>query len=333
MPAETKGEDNPCEGLRYAFLFKRSPLHFSGKDKFLKLSLNGEYQVSGSYCAQCAFDKCLLKTPTFSCGVYEPMRKISIGFISEVGLDKQYHIQTKTSIDFVQPIDPCKISFVNIDITEKIVAQIRASLQQLAAQVDVQTAAYPFRQQMQEVWNKLSEEFPAGELGYFHIKPQSLSLSGIQFDGKNLSAQAGIRCQPQFSLRSENIKTTPLPNMETISGENGFKFYIDASLPYPELNLMAEKMLPDTTFNINGKLFHMDELSFMPSKDNKLTIRIHFSGNKKGTIYLTGTPLLDTAKNELSMPDLDFDINSRNALIKTASWILNGKIERKLRKK
>ncbi|MFM7315574.1 MAG: DUF4403 family protein, partial [bacterium] len=161
---ENKGEENPCEGLRYAYLFKRGPLSFSGKDKNLKLSLNGAYQVSGSYCAKCAFEKCLLKTPTFSCGVHEPMRNISIGFNSEVGLNTKYRLQTKTTVDFVQPIDPCKISFANIDITEKLVSQIRTSLQQLAAEVDIQTATYPFRNQIEGIWNKLSGEFAAGEL-------------------------------------------------------------------------------------------------------------------------------------------------------------------------
>jgi hypothetical protein len=333
VPAENKGEDNPCEGLRYAFLFRRGPLSFSGKDKFLKLSLNGEYQVSGSYCAQCAFDKCLLKTPTFSCGVHEPMRNISIGFISEVGLNAQYRLQTKTGVDFVQPIDPCKISFANVDITGKLVSQIRTSLQQLASQVDIQTATYPFRNQMQEVWNKLSGEFPAGTLGYFQIRPQSLSLSSIQFDGNNVMVQAGIRCQPQFSLRSEPTKPQPLPDMQPISGENGFTVYLDASLPYPELKQMAQKMMPDTTFIISGKSFHIDEIEFMQAKENKLTTGIRFSGSKKGIIYLTGTPNIDTLKNELSIPDLDFDLDTRNFLMKTASWILNGKIEKTLRKK
>ncbi len=333
VPTENKGEENPCEGLRYAYLFKRGPLNFSGKDKFLKLSLNGAYQVSGSYCAKCAYEKCLLKTPTFSCGVHEPMRNISIGFISEVGLSSTYRLQTKTSVDFIQPIDPCKISFANIDITEKLVSQIRTSLQQLAAEVDIQTSTYPFRKQIEEVWNKLSGEFPAGELGYFYINPQSFSLSSIQFDGKYLNVQTGIRCQPAFSLKSEQQQKKPLPDMEKIGTENGFALFVDASLPYPELNRMAKRMLPDTTFVINGRSFHIDEISFMQAAENKLTTKIRFSGNKKGTIYLTGTPVLDTLKNEVSMPDLDFDIDSKNILVKSASWILDGKIEKKLRKK
>lgn len=331
IPSETKGEDNPCEGLRYAYVFQRGPLTFSGFNNQVKLSLNGQYQVSGSYCAKCAFGKCLLKTPTFSCGVNEPMRNIVIGFSSNVAVTPKYGLQTQTALDFVQPNDPCKISFLQVDVTDKLVTQIKTSLQQLAAQTDIQTAAFPFRKQMQGVWDKLSGEIPAGSLGYFRLQPLDLSLTNLHFENNILNLQMGIRCQPQFSLRSEPALPKPLPDMSDITGTEGFSLYLDASLPYKELSSMVMKKIGDTSFIIKGRKFHIDDIRLFSASDNKIGVKLKFSGNKKGIIYLTGTPLLDTVKNELSVPDISFDIKTKNLLIQAASWIMDGKIESSLR--
>ena len=107
---------------------------------------------------------------------------------------------------------------------------------------------------------------------------------------------------------------------------------MDASLPFKELGKIVSQKIGDTTFEVKGRTFHIDDVTFVPASDNKMGIKIKFSGNKKGIIYLTGTPTLDTVKNELSMPDISFDMKTRNLLINAASWLLDGKIETSLRK-
>ena len=64
VPAENSGSDNPCEGVRYKYYFKRNPLKISGKGMRLDLQVDGAYSMSGSYCAKCMFGSCVLKTPT-----------------------------------------------------------------------------------------------------------------------------------------------------------------------------------------------------------------------------------------------------------------------------
>ena len=57
-----------------------------------------------------------------------------------------------------------------------------------------------------------------------------------------------------------------------------------------------------------------------------------FDGVKKGAVYLTGIPTLDTITQKISMKGLDFDIQTKSALLKTAKWLFNKKILDELEK-
>jgi hypothetical protein len=61
--------------------------------------------------------------------------------------------------------------------------------------------------------------------------------------------------------------------------------------------------------------------------DNEnLIIKVQFEGSEKGIFYLVGKPAYDAATRSIEMKDLDFDIKSKNMLLKSASWLFNHRI-------
>ena len=57
-----------------------------------------------------------------------------------------------------------------------------------------------------------------------------------------------------------------------------------------------------------------------------------FDGVKKGAVYLSGTPVLDTLTQKISLKDLDFDVQTKSVLLKTAKWMFNKRILDELEK-
>ena len=53
---------------------------------------------------------------------------------------------------------------------------------------------------------------------------------------------------------------------------------------------------------------------------------------KKGLFYLTGKPSFDITTKTIELKDLDFDIKSKNMLLKTANWLFTRRIINELRK-
>ena len=49
-------------------------------------------------------------------------------------------------------------------------------------------------------------------------------------------------------------------------------------------------------------------------------------------MYLTGKPVFDKEKNNIAVKQIDFDVKTRDLLLKTARWLFNRKIINELNK-
>jgi hypothetical protein len=58
-----------------------------------------------------------------------------------------------------------------------------------------------------------------------------------------------------------------------------------------------------------------------------------FSGSLKGELFLSGIPSYNSETDEFSFTELDYDINSKNLLVKTGSWLLNSTFKNMMQEK
>jgi hypothetical protein len=59
-------------------------------------------------------------------------------------------------------------------------------------------------------------------------------------------------------------------------------------------------------------------------------MKIDFTGSRKGRIYLRGTPVLDTARQTLTLPDISYSLESKDLALKIARSLLRNKIRKSL---
>ena len=85
-------------------------------------------------------------------------------------------------------------------------------------------------------------------------------------------------------------------------------------------------------FNFKRKKIFITGIKISGAQDQKLIFKMDFDGAKRGAIYLTGIPILDIITQKISMKDLDFDLETKSVLLKTAKWLFNKKILEELEK-
>ena len=51
-----------------------------------------------------------------------------------------------------------------------------------------------------------------------------------------------------------------------------------------------------------------------------------FSGSNSGIAYFTGKPFYDSNKKIIEVRDIDFDVKTKNLLLKSADWLFNKRI-------
>src|ERR1700759_2282554 len=88
VPNKYSDNQQPCEGLRYAYTFTRTPFAITGGNNVVNLKFTGSYGFTVSYCAKCTTllgsgPQCIVPVVSAQCGVGdEAPRRMEISYRS-----------------------------------------------------------------------------------------------------------------------------------------------------------------------------------------------------------------------------------------------------------
>ena len=314
--------------FRYKYRFVRSGFIVRCTNNRISVAMEGNYQVAGGKCL-CALGKPVSPWISGYCGFdKEPMRRVDIAFSTQFGFQPNYRIRTATIVDQVKAIDPCNMSIFSVDMTQVIADSIRSSVSffgktfdAAAAKLDV--AGY-LRQAAARAWQKT----PIGPYGYLIINPLALRVGTLNYVRDTFAVSLGISCRPELSSDSRSTALPPLPPLNGGPNRNGVTLYLPANYEYAFISKLLNDSLRDKSFVYKSRTVVVKEVAVKGIEHHKIELRIDFTGSYTGRIYLRGTPVLDTAKQGLSVPDISYSLESRDVLLRMAKTLLRGKIRR-----
>ena len=74
------------------------------------------------------------------------------------------------------------------------------------------------------------------------------------------------------------------------------------------------------------KKFIIQNCKLYGTGNEKIIIKVNFTGTDNGTFYLTGKPVYTSETHILEIKNIDFDIKSKDALLKTSEWLFSRRI-------
>lgn len=327
---EFKGADKPCSGLRYQYMVKREPIQLSGKGKTVFLGLDLAFGFSGEYCAACVFDNCVTPPIPFSCGWgNETLRRAKIKLKSDIELTSNYRIKSTTNFTEFTPIDPCRVTFANININDVLMGQLKPELSNFAKMIDTEIGKQDLKPYILPIWKAFQEDIQIPATGYLRFQPQSLSVSEINMNGSILNFSIGLTALPTIQSSPWNKPTTNLPNLSPYKKGQGFEVFTDLKMNYDSLSKQLYDIMKSESFSLGKDKINITSLRLFPAGE-KLGVAVGFTGSKKGTFYLLGTPAFDNTKAQLTLKNVEYDIATKNVLIKTAKWMMDETIRKKL---
>ncbi|MFB9844298.1 DUF4403 family protein [Mucilaginibacter ginsenosidivorans] len=339
VPNKYTDNQQPCEGLRYQYVFTRTPFTITGSNNVVNLSFTGSYGFAASYCAKCAIFPGTGQTPivpviSAQCGwAGEQPRRMQISYQSTISITPDYHLRSKTILyPAPKPLDRCNVVMGTIDVTDRLIQYISDPLNDLGKQVDARIAAYNIRPMVEQIWKNLSTESKAGDMGYVYINPESVRLSSFNLNGSSLTFSVGLSAKPVFTTVSTQRSIKPLPNLSAYTPANGFNVYLDLHENYDHLTKTVNQQVAGMKADVAGKEFIVDNTKIWGS-GKQVVMQVDFKGSSTGTIYLIGTPNYDAKTHELSFPDLSFDLQTKAWMLKAAKWMFNGKITDMIRQR
>ncbi len=317
----------PSCDFRYRYRFVRSPFTVRCTNNRISVGMQCSYQVAGGH-SLCAGGRPVSPWISGYCGFdNEPMRRVDLSFTTQFFVQPDYHLQTSSGVEQVKALDKCTMSIFSMDMTQQIMDSIRSSINGLCKQLDASAAGLNvagYLRQTAKTWQKT----PLGPYGWLVINPLAVRVGTLSYARDTFSLSLGISCRPELSSDKSPAKQISLPPLNSGASRSGITLYLPANYEYSFLTKLLNDSLQGRSFTYKERQVIIKEVAVKGIGHHQLELRIDFAGSHEGRIFLRGTPVVDTAKQALSVPDISYSIESREVLLKMAGAILRGKIRR-----
>jgi hypothetical protein len=321
--------------VRYKYYFHRSPLLIKASGIALILGFNGYYKIEGS--TRLCIDNTILTpwTPPCRCGYgSEGERRVFISFTNTVSIQPDYKLKLNITRNDPRAFDKCEVCFWKQDITKQVLNGLRTQLDDAKKDLDKKYGTVDLRSSFRQVWDLLCRTYDLYGLGWLRINPQGIHLNKFYATNDSLNIMLGLTAKPSISFEKPADQPMPMPNLGQLSHPPGFSVFLDAVLNYDSLSAIMNKQIAGQEFTFKKlmikKKFVIDSCRLYGGGNEKMVVKINFSGTNTGIIYLLAKPVYDSARHLLNVTDVEFDIKSKNLLLKTADWLFDRKITKEI---
>jgi hypothetical protein len=318
---------------RYKYTFRRGPLQMKSAGTTLLLGFTGYYRIIGSTRVCVNGTAVSPWTPACRCGYNEGERRVNVSFQNSVFISPD--LKAKLSIQRLVPqaIDKCNVCFWGQDVTTDVMNGLKEELDAAKTDMEKNFGLYDLRPKFQQVWDQLNKVYSLYNLGWLQINPSKIRMNNLFARNDSLNIYLGLAAKPLISFEKPQEHLTVVPNISDFSNRAGFNIFLDAVLNYDSLSSIVTSQLRDKRFDLTSSKYIIVKDCMLYGMDNEnIIIKVGFEGSEEGVFYLTGKPVFDAATKIVELRDLDFDIKSKNTLLKTAAWLFNKRIVTELKR-
>lgn len=259
---------------------------------------------------------------------------------SKVAVDTLWKVQTKTALLDYKWLKKPVLKIASFELPFSWIADhvLKSQKETLVTLLDQQVKDnLDVKPYLAEAWNKLQDPIIVTDSPQVWLVIRPLRAFMAPFVGKTgkLSSSIGISAyvESRFGHKPSVVKS-PLPHLHFVPmGPNQFSISLVGDIPYAKITEMGKQTMIGQTFEFNeGKYkVQVKDVEVYPV-ENKLAIKTTLVGSLNGIVYLKGVPIFDSTSKELRLVDTQFDLDTKNKLQSTASWLMHGMLERKMEK-
>lgn len=266
--------------------------------------------------------------------------EIALKFRSSVVVNKDWTVTTVTSSDGYEWLTKPTLKIGPVDLpvtfiadmiikynTNTINSAIDSGLEQ---SLDLKTTATEAWVEMQKPM-LLSEEYGL----WLRINPKTISampISGGKGIIKHTSSIQGVAEVFTGKQPPSRINRT-LPDLTSVNNLNDeFLANVVSYIGYDYLDSITRLMLINTSYAYEKKKITITDVSVY-GNEKKMIIATDVTGSITGKLYFSGLPMYRASDSSIILNDLQFSLQTKNVLVKSASWLANSSIEKMIGKK
>jgi hypothetical protein len=167
---------------------------------------------------------------------------------------------------------------------------------------------------------------------WFKLNPMEVYVTDAVLQKSKITMDLGLKCtmltmvgqQPKSTFDKNSISFKPVtkvPDKTTAS--------IAAISTYDSASRIITKNFQGKEFASGSRKIVVQKVDLW-AKEGKIIIALEMTGSINGSIYLSGIPNYNAITKEIYFEEMDYVLNTKGLLTKTANWLLQGVILRKI---
>jgi hypothetical protein len=273
-------------------------------------------------------------------GKVEATGRLNLDFSTVYAIGSDWKLGTRTSLQSHEWKERPRLKMGGVSIPVQSIANLILSRSTATISNNIDTlvaSSFKLDETVAEAWElmfnpyEISPEYQTWLL----VNPTDLGMTPIKTENGNMEATIIVKSKPElrFGPKPSANPVIRLPNFEyrmlNESAEEGFQIFLDATLPYEEAERLTQQSIKGERFEQGNRYVVVEDIELF-GQGNNLVINLLLSGSYNGHIYLTGEPVFNPGRNRIEVEDLEYTLDSKNFLLRSAAWLAKGTLKKKL---
>lgn len=313
------------ENRHYAYEANRGPFTSFVRDNQVHL------RATLTYAARGYFKPRFGPTIGAGCGGDTPADRprIAVELVTPLTISPDWHLDSHARIATLAPAtntdrDKCTVSIIRYDVTERVVGAARSALLKHLPEIDRKIDNVDLSSRFQEWWTLLNRPIQLADSVWLRLDPEQLRIGDVSQGAapRTFVVDAGLDAHPRIVTGPQpQIVAKALPPLARDTAASGFRVVLEGTIDYATASRSVAVALRGKSITEASRTVTVRDASVSPLPHGQLALAISFSGDADGSLVFIGTPHYDRQGGELSVPNLDYDLSTDNALITAYSWL------------
>lgn len=313
IPKELYKGGTATKGLN-AVILKNGPITVSAADNYLYLTIPITISLSyGMFEIPTIANKLKFKldpkvTPDWKVNAEVYYLGLSDLIAEDVGAGP-FSIKTRSIVEGVtQPLQRILSDLINKKLNEQ----------------------FPLKIQAAKVWDSAQKPILLDKSysAWLKITPQDMLLYPFYAQKGMAKLTVGLKSFAELAVGPEPATRAPvpLPNLKLVNGAGRtFRIALNTDIFFKDLLSIALPLLLNKELGSDGKSIILKDLDLYGNGD-RLIIKVAATGTLDGIFFLNCRPVFNPQTNVFSVEDVDFDMQTKDLLLRSADWFLHGTI-------
>lgn len=167
---------------------------------------------------------------------------------------------------------------------------------------------------------------------WLRIVPIELYATDAKFKKETITLEMGLKCNMETLIGQKPVSKFDR-NKIVLKSVTQMPDKISANIvavsSYQDASKVITKNFAGQEYGNGSKKVTVQNVSIW-HKNGKMVIALEMLGSINGTVYLTGFPQYNETTKEIYFDQLDYVLDTKSKLLKTANWLAQGMVLRKI---